>query len=420
MTRNAMTRPLALLLSLGLAAAGQAVSQEDDAAEIDNLRNARNLLVDASDLSAALGPARQVVEAAEDADDPLLGQDLMILARIQSGLRDFADAEELYLRAIEQVTEDQGPTALPLAAAYQGLGRNYLNERRFDEALLAFEDAREISRRNEGLFNVDQASILDDMTLAYLGTGNTLDAYDLQHERLATAIRRFGEEDPRLIGFHTHLGDYLNNSRLRTGAREQYARALELSRATFGEASAEAISILSRLAEIDLTLDQDNGVPAEIESALATAGDALDPVVRARANMALGDFAIVYQGAAAATPHYRAAFDALAGTGTIDPNAVFGGPQPLNLVPPLSRVDRNRKSDLWSWGDVTLRFDVSADGRASNVEVVTMTPELEDLADDYVRRIREAFFRPRIVDGEPVGTADTRYTHSFRFYVEED
>ena len=66
-----------------------------------------------------------------------------------------------------------------------------------------------------------------------------------------------------------------------------------------------------------------------------------------------------------------------------------------------------------------MSFDVSADGRASNVEVVEMAPEIESVARDYSRRLREAHFRPRLVDGVAVGTADVRYTQNFRFYVRD-
>lgn len=394
-----------------------AQSQSNDAG-IDELRNARDQLVRAADLAGALDPATALVEAMEETSDPALGHELLRLARIQAGLQEFDDAEESYLRAIELIVDAEGTNSPDLIGAHQGLGRTYLNERRFDEALIALDEARAISRRVSGLFNVDQAAILDDLTFAHLGTGNTLEALDLQQERLDNAIRLFDTDDARLIPFHAHFGDYLDNSRLRVAAREQYARALQISEARIGADSPESLALLRRLAEIDLVLDTDNGIAARLAAALERTED-VAPAERGRALTALGDWALVYEGAAAAAVYYGEAWRLLDASEEIDAASLFVNPVPLNLIPPLSRVDRGTRRDPWSWGELTLEFDVSADGRARDVRTVAMSPQDDDVADDYSRRIRESFFRPRIEDGVPVSTADVRYRQNFRFYVRD-
>ncbi len=419
MTRNATTDWRLRITACAALAAGAVAAQDAGDGELGPLRAARDALVAAEDFTAALEPATRIVETLEAREDPAVGLERLLLARVHAGLRDFESAETVYLQAIDEVADEEGAASPTLIGAYQGLGRNYLNDRRFDEALIAFEEAQTISRRNEGLFNTDQASIIDDMTLAYLGIGDTVEARDLQLERLDNAIRRFGPDDSRVIPFHTHLGDYLDNSRLRGGAREQYGRALELSDGEFGALSPQSLSLLRRLAQIDLLLDHESDAHTRLATILSEQQATIDPVERAQALIVIADRALVYEGIEAATPSYREAYALLDAREGITASAIFASPQPLNLIPPLSAVDRGARRNPWSWGELTIRFDVSASGRASNVEMESMTPELERVSDDYVRRVREAYFRPRLDDGNPVGTADARYSQNFRYYVRD-
>ena len=64
-----------------------------------------------------------------------------------------------------------------------------------------------MSQRNLGLFNVEQAPLIDDITTAYLGIGDTVEARRMQLERLDNAVRRFGADDPRVIPFRYQLAD---------------------------------------------------------------------------------------------------------------------------------------------------------------------------------------------------------------------
>jgi hypothetical protein len=65
------------------------------------------------------------------------------------------------------------------------------------------------------------------------------------------------------------------------------------------------------------------------------------------------------------------------------------------------------------------RFDVSADGRPSNVEVVGSNAPTGQLETRYVRRLRETHFRPRLVAGEPRATTNVEFTPYLRYYVDE-
>jgi outer membrane biosynthesis protein TonB len=88
----------------------------------------------------------------------------------------------------------------------------------------------------------------------------------------------------------------------------------------------------------------------------------------------------------------------------------------IDFVSPLSPVDRGTRSRPYLYGSIVLEFDLSAEGRAENVRSVAAEPA-GIMESDYVRRIRETHFRPRLVAGEPVAAMNVRFTHYFRVYA---
>lgn len=392
--------------------------EETPAPSVETLRAARDSLIEAADFSAALEPAERIVAELEGGGgSEELGRDLLSLARVEAGLEDFEAAERDYLRAIEILRDEDGSPRV-LIAADRALGRVYISSRRFSEAIAVLEEARALSRSSEGLFNVGQSDVIDDLTLAHLGVGDTATARELQQERLENAERRFGADDARVIPFLSHLGDYYDRSRLRASAREQYARALAISAREFGVGDPSSLGLLRKLAAIDLAL----GEPSEIRERLAAiidSGDEIDPVERGLTLAVLGDWALVHDGLEAARGYYREAYAALA---DVDPgNAAdyFSAPRMIDFVPPLTAVDRATRRDPWTWGGLIIEFDVGADGRAYDVSTASMEPRQTRIASAYARRIRETHFRPRLRDGQPVATTGVRYSQSFRYYVDD-
>ncbi|HEY3519067.1 MAG TPA: hypothetical protein VGL98_18600, partial [Gammaproteobacteria bacterium] len=144
------------------------------------------------------------------------------------------------------------------------------------------------------------------------------------------------------------------------------------------------------------------------------------PVDRGLSLALLGDCATVTGDAPAAADYYREAWQTLSAQPGIDAAAYFRKPTMIDFVPPLSPVDRNERSKPYTWAEIVLEFDVSAQGLPSDVRVVTRDQRLASLQARYNRRMRETHFRPRLVAGEPVATSNVRSTHYVRRYVEND
>ncbi|HEU4620241.1 MAG TPA: energy transducer TonB, partial [Gammaproteobacteria bacterium] len=152
-----------------------------------------------------------------------------------------------------------------------------------------------------------------------------------------------------------------------------------------------------------------------IADILAASPD-IDPKEHGLTLAALGDWAIAKEDPATARGYYAEAYRLLTDAAADEPSTAFAVPEMIDFVSPLSSVDRGERSRPYAWGSIELAFDVSADGRASNVSVFKATPP-GVMDEAYSRRIRETHFRPRIVAGQPVATTGVHSTHYFRYYV---
>jgi tetratricopeptide (TPR) repeat protein len=417
-----------LVLAVSAAAAGtldaQAVADLPQAgaeSSLERLRRGRDAFIDARDFSAALAPAEEIVAAQREQPEPRYPADLAALGLIQGELRETDEAIDNLVEAIGIVAEAEGEYSPTLIEYYRGLGRTYIKGGQYQQAIVTLEQAQHISQRHLGLFNVEQAALLDDITTAYLGLGNTTDAQRIQVERLDNAIRRFGPADPRVIPFRYTLARYYEQSRLPESAREQYREVLNAQESRLGDSDAELLAPLRELVALELQVTQ--GADPQQRDRLAAVleqNEGASAVDRGLTLALLGDWATVTGDTAAAHDYYRQSWGALQADRQVDAAAYFSKPSMIDFVPPLSSVDRNERSKPYTWAEIVLEFDVTAAGLPADVRVITRDPQMAALQTRYSRRMRETHFRPRLVDGEPVATANVRSTHYVRRYLTDE
>ena len=420
---------VAAALALAVWAAPSAVDAQEPAAQaqvaeqspLAGLRRGRDAFIGARDFSAALGPAESIIDAQRSEREPQYPADLAALGLIRAELRNLDAALNNLIEAIDLVVKAEGEYSATLIEYYRGLGRTYIKGGQYQQAIVTLEQAQHITQRHLGLFNVEQAALLDDITTAYLGLGNTVDAQKMQVERLDNAIRRFGPTDPRVIPFRYTLAQYYERSRLPESAREQYEEVLISQEGRLGSADAGLLAPLRELVQLDLLVSQ--GAATEQHDRLAAVleqSQNATPIDRGLSLALLGDWATVTGDTAAAADYYRDAWRTLNAQPDVDVAEYFRKPTMIDFVPPLSPVDRNERSKRYTWAELVLEFDVTAEGLPSDVRVMTRDQRLASLQTRYNRRMRETHFRPRLVAGEPVATTNVRSTHYVRRYVEND
>jgi tetratricopeptide (TPR) repeat protein len=402
-------------------AAAAAVESVDEGGTLPALRHGRDALIDTHDFDGALNPAVAIVAAQEQEHDAGYAADLAALGLIRGELRQTEEAEKDLLEAIDIVKTGEGEYSPTLIDYYRGLGRAYIKGARYPEAIVTLEQAQHISQRHLGLFNVEQAPLLDDITTAYLGLGDTLEAQKTQLERVDNAIRRFGASDPRVIPYRYTLANYYERSRLPESAREQYEEVLKSQETRLGSTDPTLLAPLRQLVKIDLLVTQ-GADPASRDrlASLIEQNQDLDPIERGISRAMLGDWATVTGDTAAARSYYKDAWTDLSGSANVDLAGYFAKPMMLDFVAPLSPVDRAERRRPYVWAEVVLEFDVSAEGLPSSMKVVTSGEAPSGLQMRYNRRMRETHFRPRLVNGQPVATTNVRSTHYVRYYVESD
>jgi tetratricopeptide (TPR) repeat protein len=386
-----------------------------------NLRRGRDAFIGVRDYSAALAPAESVVAAQREQREPAYAADLAALGLIQAELRKLDEAVGNLVDAIAIVESEEGSYSLTLVEYYRGLGRAYIKGGRYQQAIVSLEQAQHISQRNLGLFNIEQAPLLDDITTAYLGLGDTTEAQNMQLERLENAIRQFGAADPRVNPYRYTLARYYEQSRLPESARAQYEEVLRTEATRAGEGDAALLPPLRELVALDLLVAQ-SADPARRDrlASLLEQNASADPIERGLSLALLGDWATVAGDAAAARDYYQQAWSTLQQSSQSDAGLYFSKPKMVDFIPPLSPVDRNERSRPYTWAEIVLEFDVSAEGLPSNVRAVTRDAQTVALQGRYLRRMRETHFRPRLLDGEPVATSNVRSTHYVRRYISKN
>ena len=338
-------------------------------------------------------------------------------ARLQLERDQLEDAQASYLEGIGQLTSELGADSPLLIEPYSELARLYILNNQSLEAITVLQTARDVSQRTYGLFNLEQVPLLDEIGRAYLLMGNTVEAQNVQRERLNVALRRFGEDDPRTIPYRNHLAGYYDQSRMRLLAREEYEAVLELQREAFGDNDGRLLIPLSQMTAIDIRLGNRVSSRGQLTRVLAAATNAT-PLQRAIAQAVLGDWELVRNRVEAAQERYRQAYEVLSSEQPSLAEEFFAAPQFIDFIPPASAVDWQANPDSYAWGYVEARFQVSENGKATNIFIADAIPPMLMNA-LYARRLAEARFRPRLVDGAPMPTAGVSYRHEFRFRVGE-
>jgi len=395
-----------------------------DASALQGMRRARDAQIAGREYPTALKIAQDIIAAQQQSPhDVTYAGDLAALGRIHGELREVDAAESRYLEAITLIAKAEGEFTPNLIDVYRGLGRSYIRGGRYPEAITTLETAQNISQRNLGLFNVEQSPLLDDLTTAYLGLGDTTEAQRRQLDRLDNAVRRFGPDDPRVIPFRYVLANYYQRSRLPESASKQYEEVLKSQTARHGDTDATLLGPLRQIVKIDLLITQVS--KPEHRDQLAMLVEQLpdaDAVERGLSLAVLGDWATVANDAAGARGYYNQAWTALSQEPQFDVANYFNAPSMIDFVAPLNPVDRNSRSRAYAWTQIQFNFNVAPDGLPSNVTIAGLPEDQEPtpIQAQYSRRLRETHFRPRLVAGNPAPTPNVKSTHYFRYYVEKE
>jgi tetratricopeptide (TPR) repeat protein len=432
-----------ILLILALMAIPPAAAAEDTplaarlAAEEDRYQR---LMADDKP-AEALEAARLVVESTRElhgADSVELASPLTNLATAEMRSGQLPAAEGNYETAIALLERHAGILTPRLANPLIGLGETRLRAGQYALAAETFARALRVHQVNNGFFNAGQGVIRDGLTESYLGQQDLEKANFQQRAQYAWQERRLGATNPELLPALEKLGLWYERSNQPEDARLIYMAAARL---VSKGAGADPRALVEQYIAMARTYRQQALLPPgtnendgregllPLASAQLRRGlelvDALqppDPPLKARLLVELGDVALLGGRRTTAVERYAEAWSLLAGSPDNEaeleryfasPRLIWGPslpavwPVPSRKAPP---ADPQRLEPAF----VTVRYTVDAAGRALVAEVIEADPQglIERRVLDAVRG---SLYRPRLVDGAPVTTAEQFLRHEFRY-----
>lgn len=448
----AVSRKLLLVCLLALASApsvGQAV-RPDDEARTAAYEEFRRLFAE-NRFAEALPFAQRVVqltESADPSDDELpIAYNNLGVAQLRVGDLDAAEAS--FDHALELLEDRVGIVSRRLIAPLAGLGA--VQAARGNHALAAdsLQRALAISRRANGLFNIDQMELLESLIENYTAAGNKPGIERERRYALQIVQQEYGFDDPRTIPAIVRLAEWYEKTDRYALARAQWQRVVDVaSRESGGRNTATILGLvgIARNHRLQFVLNPESLESAQVsvdpwtgrpdpfpvlresagpikpdrqgESAALEALKLLDETpdppktLLAQVLTELGDWYVTTGKIDTALPYYQRAWPLFAETmaaGEPNPLAV---PRPLLYRPPAAAV-RNRDHPDVELAASSFEFtmNISATGETDRVTLVSNGGDSDDYRAAQIRRsLSRALFSPRFEDGQPVATEGYRFT----------
>lgn len=368
--------------------------------------------------------------------------------------------EDDYLDAIADVEQAYGPYHSDLSEHLTGLGINYQVRGRHDEASEVFKRAMHVSRVSEGLYSLNQVPILERLIESNVSSGDWESASENHYYLYWLHRRNFGEDDPRMLPVITKLSNWhLNAYALDVGnglfqhlinAHNLYSLAVNIIDTSYGQNDLRLVGALKGLTVSNYylaTYQASNARRMEFDAGFSSAKANADERARldqyilnsyssgkraidrmrhvyasnpdapeeaaVKAQIQLADWNLMFNRWHTAIDMYQNAYDTLAASPDSHPmtEEFFGRPVALPDLPLLKgNLDTTNDANEY----VLVSFDVTENGRASNIEIIEALPEDSTRNRSRVRKaLKSTKFRPRFENGAPITTE--KLTHRYVF-----
>lgn len=346
------------------------------------------------------------------------------MARLNQG--ELREAEQHLRSAVRLIEEAEGPGSPALMQPLLGLAETHRINGDLARANAVYQRTLVLNNATSGFYNPEQLPILDALAETFLAL-NQIDKANIQQRRqVLIQQRRFGDDDPQFAQAMFKLGHWYNRTGQQPAAHQTFQEARRIIQQTGGKRDPALVDALIGEA---LTYTSEGDLASSV-AMLNRALDVLDaqptrdPLKRADVLVALGDLNMVFRRTATAREHYGEAWRSLDGE---DPalaaqrEAYFARPARIAgpLLPKVVDADgrtrpQPRSGAGYANGSISVRFSVDVDGLARDPVIVEAIPA--GLIDRKVlRAITQGVYRPRLVDGVSVATAETHLHHSYRY-----
>ncbi|MEJ0085803.1 MAG: tetratricopeptide repeat protein [Pseudomonadota bacterium] len=379
--------------------------------------------------------AEQLVKLTEEQygpDELALTNPLTNLATIHYKLGNYPAAIENYQRTLRILQAKSSIADKAQIRPLHGLGVSFLGAQDPESAVVALKRAADLSRNNDGLFNIGQVEFIDALVDAYAATGRYAESEKEAGYALRVEEAAYGRSSIKLLDRLDKLARWYEDDRRYTSERNTYERSLAILQKNGPPNDLRRIPPLRGIAR-SFRLEAfygiegaDNGATfntgtngaqvfpegsqqrrgeTSLTAALAIIDSVqpADPLLRGVVLTDLGDWYLVASNTRRAYDSYAEAWKSLSDA---HDTKLLEWPRVLAYRPSVSSVDRSqldpKEAQLKA---VELRFTVTRDGRLENVSSPT-TDVPEGIVRNSVTSMRRSRYAPRIENGAAVATND--------------
>jgi tetratricopeptide (TPR) repeat protein len=399
----------------------------------------------------ALPYAKQVVAFSER--DPERDRELPIaynnLGATQYQLGDYASAETSYRKSLELLEATQGISSRRLVVPLAGLGAVYAAKDEHAIAADLFDRALAVSRRADGLFNLQQMPLIKQAADSRYAITDYGGAEREHMYALKVAEQNYGYGDERTLPPLLDLATFYEGLREFIAARMMYMRARDVAMNPDGSYDPNAVRALNGIARshrLQYTMDPDTlesqqptrdeitgevvgrvykesrvPPPAADRTGLKSVQGALE-MLRSVPNppadlmtetlIEIGDWYQATSRPTLAIPYYAEAAGIFEARVADDPLAAnpMSAPRLVYYRPPVSASrGLNTLSGQYVIRKTVFSFAVSETGEPLDVTVVST--DMDDGQLSHSRRsMSKAIYSPRFSDGQAVSTAGVTFT----------
>jgi tetratricopeptide (TPR) repeat protein len=334
---------------------------------------------------------------------------------------------EQYKQQIARLESEYGAYDARLGEQLLSQGRVYQQLKDHTRALEALKRAHHIKRVNDGLQNLGQVPILQNITESNIALRDW-DAVDQNFDQLLWIYRRnYADGDPELLKIYDQAGrwkiqayrDGLLKSDAYTPVSEAaylFSKAITLTEQRVGQRDPRLIDLLYgdalARAQDEKYLDMERrffAAPKSLERIVSihNAHPELPPDSRAEALTHLGDWYLMRGSTNTALEHYQQAWQLLQGApdGRKKLESLFSTPVALPALRlSIPSVDKEIAPENPA-EFVTVTFDVSKNGRVHNARITEQSPNaISSARRRALESLRGNRFRPRLENGVAVDT----------------
>jgi tetratricopeptide (TPR) repeat protein len=343
-----------------------------------------------------------------------------------------------------------------------GLATTYYGARRYEVAVPQLERAISLSRRTDGLFNMDQLFLLACQADSLTQLGRYQEALRAQDYRVRIVERTYGAEDPRIVPTLESVGRWYSTLGAFEQSRRTLKRAIIIVEKSKGPKDIALLGPLTALAEAyskqmltPIQVAPEQGMTLADQTAFEEAQPMMpvsvpggwkseysdgvrlleraqtivseqpspSPAAVAEIETLIGDWYQARLEVDRARPHYARAWlassQALEGQKKLS-EILFGQPTLLHYVkPPWSGRLMNSTAPNVREKSIQIELTVGADGIPKDAKVVSAETS-ERMTAEALKAAQTARYRPRMESGTPVETPGVIFRESYRIIVQEE